>query len=134
MFTIKIVIFLTYLCYIKYKKVSKQKRLLLYFLVWMLCMSESSLGIAPTLDWTNFLKIEFVIASGGFYSFYLHQGNKSDKERKIVEKSKVLCIKKDLIHFFESGRNSMWVQFHVFHVGELQMSLFMWTLHYRIVL
>ena len=30
------------------------------------------------------LKIGFLVAGGGFYFYYIHQGNKSDKERKIV--------------------------------------------------
>ena len=38
--------------------------------------------IAPTRDNTHFLKIGFVVAGGGFYSYYIHQGNKSDKEKK----------------------------------------------------
>ena len=49
-------------------------------------VSHGSLGIAPTRDCTHFSKIEFVFAGGGFYSYYIHQGNKSDKERKIVRK------------------------------------------------
>ena len=40
-------------------------------------------GIVPT----HFLKIRFVIAGSGFYSYYIYQGNKSDTERKIVRKS-----------------------------------------------
>ena len=32
----------------------------------------------------QFLKITFVVAGGEFYSNYIHQGNKSDKQRKIV--------------------------------------------------
>ena len=47
---------------------------------------EGSLGIAPTRNCTHFLKIGFVVARGGFYSNYIHQGNKSDKERKIGRK------------------------------------------------
>ena len=38
-------------------------------------------GIEPT-----FFKFKFVVAGGGFYFYYIHQGNKSDKERKIVPK------------------------------------------------
>ena len=45
-----------------------------------------SLGIAPTRNCTHFLKIGFVVAEGGFYSYYIHQRNKSDKEGKIVGK------------------------------------------------
>ena len=46
-----------------------------------------SLGIAPTRNCTNFLKIGYVVAGGGFYYYYILKGNKSDKERKIVRKS-----------------------------------------------
>ena len=35
----------------------------------------------------HFLKITFVVAGDGFYSYYIHQGHKSDKERKIVRKN-----------------------------------------------
>ena len=45
-----------------------------------------SLGIEPTWNGTHFHKIRFVFAGGGFYFNYIHQGNKSDKERKIVRK------------------------------------------------
>ena len=43
------------------------------------------LGIAPTLNCTHFLKIGCVVAGGGFYSYYIHQGNKSDKKGKKVK-------------------------------------------------
>ena len=35
---------------------------------------------------THFLKIGFVVAGGWFYSYYIHQGNKSDKGREIFRK------------------------------------------------
>ena len=54
-----------------------------------------SLGIAPTRNYTHFLKIGFVVAGGGFYSYFIHQRNKSDKKRKIVRKKLSLCIQKD---------------------------------------
>ena len=47
---------------------------------------QGSLGNAPTRDCTHYLKIVFVVAGGGFYLYYIHQRNKSDKERKIVRK------------------------------------------------
>ena len=47
-------------------------------------------GIAPT-----FLK---VVAGGGFYSYYIQQGNKSDKEWKILRK-KIKLIQKNLYIF-----------------------------------
>ena len=37
----------------------------------------------------------------------------SDKERKIVKKSKVLWIQIYLIHILKDGCNPMWVQSHV---------------------
>ena len=39
-----------------------------------------SLGIAHHWDCTHFLKFEVMVAGGGFYSYYIHQGNKSRKE------------------------------------------------------
>ena len=45
-----------------------------------------SLGIAPTRNCTHFLKIIFLVAGSGFYSYYIHPGNKSEKERDIVRK------------------------------------------------
>ena len=49
-------------------------------------LKGGSRGIAPKQNCTHFLKIGFLFAGGGFYSYYIHQGNKSDKERKIVRK------------------------------------------------
>ena len=43
-----------------------------------------SLGVALTRNCTYFLKIGFVVAGGGFYSYYIYQGNELDKEMKIV--------------------------------------------------
>ena len=54
--------------------------------VWSIYEIFGSLGIAPTQDCIDFLKTGFVVAAGGFYSYYIHQWNKSDKERKIVRK------------------------------------------------
>ena len=71
--------------------------------------STSSLGISPTQNCTHFIKIGFAVAGGGFYSYYIHQGNKSDKERKIVRNKKLSFMHtKDVIHFFD-GCNSVWV-------------------------
>ena len=52
-----------------------------------LCYMFDSLDIAPTRDCTRFRKIGFVDAKGGFCSYYIHQGNKSDKKGKFKEKS-----------------------------------------------
>ena len=41
-----------------------------------------SLGIAPTRNCTHFLKIGFWSTGAGFFPYYIHQGNKSDKERQ----------------------------------------------------
>ena len=35
-----------------------------------------SISIAPTRDCKHFLKIKCLVAGGGFYSYYIHQGNK----------------------------------------------------------
>ena len=59
-----------------------------------------SLGIAPTRDFNHFLKVGFVVAGGGFYSYYIHQGNKLDKERKIVRKKLSFMHTKGFITFF----------------------------------
>ena len=48
---------------------------------------KTSLGIAPTQNCTNFFIIGFLIAGGGFYSYFIYQGNKLDKERNIVRKN-----------------------------------------------
>ena len=66
----------------------------------------SSNGIEPTRDWTKFLKVEFVVAGGGFHSYYNLQCIKLDKERKY--KKKVLCIQ----NFLKIGSILCWVQFH----------------------
>ena len=57
-----------------------------------------TLHLQSKMNCTHFLKIGLVVAQGGFYVYYIHQGNTSDKERKLLEK-KVLCIQKDLLHF-----------------------------------
>ena len=64
-----------------------------------------SLGIAPTRNCTHFLKIGFVVAGGGFYSYYIQRGNKSDKERKIVRKLSFMHTKRFNALF------KRWVQF-----------------------
>ena len=65
-----------------------------------------SLGIAPIRDCTHFLKVVFVVAGGGFYS-YIHQGNKLDKEKKIVRKKLSFMHTKGINTFFK------WVQSRV---------------------
>ena len=67
-----------------------------------------SLGIPPTQDCTHSLKIVFVVAGGGLYSYYIHQGNKSDKERIIARKMLSFMHIKRLNTFF-----SKWVQSRV---------------------
>ena len=63
-----------------------------------------SLSIAPTGNCTHFLKL--VVARGGFYSYYIHQGNKSDKERKIARKKLSFMHTKRFHTLFKR-----WVQF-----------------------
>ena len=59
-------------------------------------------GIAPTLI------IVFVVAGGGFYSYYIHQGNKLDIERKIVRKKLSFMHTKRYDTFF-----AIWMQSRV---------------------
>ena len=47
---------------------------------------NGSHGIEPKRDWTHSLKIWFVVAGGGFYSYYKLQCIKLDKEKIIQEK------------------------------------------------
>ena len=49
------------------------------------------------------LKIWFVVAGGGFYSYYIHQGNKSDEGKNIVRKKLSFMLKED---FLKYGCNS----------------------------
>ena len=69
---------------------------------------QVSFGIAPTRNCTNFLNFGFVVARGGFYSHYIHKGNKSDKESKIVRKKINFMHTKRFNTFFKR-----WVQFRV---------------------
>ena len=54
---------------------------------------NGSHDIHPLRDWTHFLKIGFMVAGGEFNSYCIHQGNKSDKEMKIVKKVKFYAYK-----------------------------------------
>ena len=72
------------------------------------------IGIAPTRNYTHFLKIGFAVAEGGFNSYYIQQGNKSDKERKIVKKS--LIHTKRFNTFFKR-----WLQFRVGAISRLPL-------------
>ena len=76
-----------------------------------------SLSIEPIRNCFNFLRIAFVIAGGKFYFYYIHQGKRSDKERKIVKKNQVLCVQKDIINCLKDDWHSMWVQFYVYCTG-----------------
>ena len=52
-------------------------------------------------------EIAFVVTEGGFYSYYIHQGNKSDKERNIVRKKYwFMHTKRFNTLFKKSGCNS----------------------------
>ena len=76
--------------------------------------NNCSLSIAPTRDCTNYLKIRFVVAGGGFYSYFIHQGNKSDIERKIVRKKiSFMHIKRFNTSF------KIWVQFCIGAISRL---------------
>ena len=64
-------------------------------------------GIAPTL-----VKIGSCFPRGAsFYSYHIHQRNKSDKERKIVRK-KLRFMHTKRINTFRKR----WVQFHVYRL------------------
>ena len=66
----------------------------------------------------HFLQIGFVIAGGGFYSYYIHQGNKSDIERKIVRNKLSFTHTKIFNTFFKT-----WVQFCVGAIPRLPVIL-----------
>ena len=72
------------------------------------CHIFKNIGIGPTWNCTHFLKIGIVVAGGGFYFHYIHRGNKSDKERKIVRKKLSFKHTKRFNTFFKR-----WVQFRV---------------------
>ena len=57
-------------------------------------------GIEPKRDWTHFLKIGFVVAGGGFYSYYNLQCIKLDKV-----KESVLFTQKTFNEVFKNGFN-----------------------------
>ena len=62
-------------------------------------------GIEPKRDWTHFLKIGFVFAGGGFYSYYNLQCIKLDKEKRIQEKKISFMHTKKFIAVFKNGFN-----------------------------
>ena len=76
--------------------------------------SKGSLGIAPTRNCTPFLKIGFMVARCGFYSYYIHHESKSAKERNIARKKLSFRHTKRCKTFLKDGCNSVWVQFHVY--------------------
>ena len=78
------------------------------------------LGIAPTRNCTNLFEIGFMAAGGGFYSYYIHQGNKSDKERKIVRKKLRFMNTKGFFSFFKR-----WMQFRVGAILRLPAILYL---------
>ena len=98
---------------VNYNKVIKNKRFprfIMFFIIhrknnlfffqcnlqWWIILNRKnwvngSRGIAPTMSCTHFLIVEFVVAGGGFYSYYIHYN--SDKERKIVRKKlSFMCV------------------------------------------
>ena len=80
----------------------------LFILVILISISMGSLGIAPTRNCTHFLKIWFVVAGGGFYSYYyIHKGNKQDNERFFFKKLSFMQTKRFNTFF------KRWVQFRV---------------------
>ena len=69
-------------------------------------------SIEPKRDWTHFLKIRFVVAGGGFYSYHKLQCIKLDKEKK----NQFYAYKKHLTQFLKMGSVPFWVQFHATHI------------------
>ena len=63
---------------------------------------------------THFLKVGFVVAWGDFYSYHIHQGNKSDKERENVRKKISFMHTKGFNIFLK-----IWVQFPVCAIPRL---------------
>ena len=86
--------------------------------VWTMKYPVYVVLIAPTRDCTHFLKIRFVVAGGGFYSYYNHQCIKLDKEKtySIVKKVKFYSIQKDLTRFLKMGWIPCWVEFHGYRI------------------
>ena len=84
----------------------------------MMSTYDDSLGIAPTRNCTHFLIIGFVVAGGRFYSYYIHQGYKSNKERKIVRKNLSFMHTKRFNSFFKRC-----VQFLVYPLWYERISL-----------
>ena len=93
------------------------QKILLFPLKKRLIPQFGSLSIAPTWNCTHFLKIRLVVDWGGFYCYYIHQGNKSDKERKIVKKLSFIHTKRYNTFL------KRWVQFHVYP----QLTSFLFT-------
>ena len=59
-----------------------------------------------------------MVVGSGFNSYYIHQGNKSDKERKILRKKLSFMHTKRFNAFFKR-----WVQFHVGAIPRLPFKL-----------
>jgi hypothetical protein len=59
-----------------------------------------------------------VVAGGGFYSYYIYQGNKSDKERKILTEKFSFMHTKRFNTFFKR-----WVQFRVGAIPHLPLRI-----------
>ena len=58
------------------------------------------------------LLIGFMVAGGGFYSYYKLKCIKLDKARNIVRKLSVLWIQKTFNTILKMGSIPYWVQFH----------------------
>ena len=61
------------------------------------------------------IEIGFVVAGGGFYTYYNLQCIKLDKVIKNVrKKNQFYAYKQHLTHFLKMGSIPCWVQFHVY--------------------
>jgi hypothetical protein len=83
--------------------------LITYILYSMVHLVLHPQGIALT-----FLKLDSWSPGEGFYSYYIHQGNYSDKKKENLNKKVKLYAYKKIFFFFLKDRcNSVWVQFNV---------------------
>ena len=79
----------------------------------MLAFIRVHLVLHPHGIISTFLKLDSWSSGAGFYSYYIHQGNKSNKEMETVRKKLYYMHTKRFNTFFKR-----WVQFHVHYLLE----------------
>ena len=85
-----------------------------YTLVWSLLDNYNFTSKRFTWYCSQFLRIRFVVAGSGLYSYYILKWNKSDKQRKFVRKKLSFMHNKRFNTFLKYGCNFVWVQFYYF--------------------